>query len=60
MYHLTDSKLSDDDCWSGGPGNLSYVFDWMICDKADVDVFCAIIGKGDKTCQVYYGISSAL
>ena len=45
---------------TAGPGNKSYVFDWMSCDKADVDVFCAIIGKGDKTCQVYYGISSAL
>ena len=45
---------------TAGPGNKSYVFDWMSCDKADVDVFCVIIGKGDKTCQVYYGISSAL
>ena len=45
---------------TAGPGNKSYVFDWMISDKADVDVIYAIIGKGDKTCQVYYGISSAL
>ena len=38
---------------TAGPGNKSYVFDWMSCDKADVDVFCVIIGKGDKTCQVF-------
>ena len=27
---------------TAGPGNKSYVFDWMSCDKADVDVFCAM------------------